>query len=152
LKYKHSQNVSDNQNEPVEWIDNRINPRFNQDLDDREELEWILNSIDANQFCINNQVLLMSASQVTPAMVVDTMEKAGELKNLTNVVLNMLNNARKTGDATYLIRAYTAESNFYKVLNRRLARHSLGNSMDINLEEQLKTMTTSAFAQLGQAI
>jgi hypothetical protein len=152
LKYDDLQKISDDRDESVEYTDNQINPRFNQDLDDREELEWILNDMDANQFCINNQNLLSSATKVTPAMVVDAMEKAGDLKNMTKTIWNLLNSARQTGDATYLIRAYTAESSFYKLLNRRLARQSLGNPNDITLEDQIQTIMAGAFAQLGQAI
>jgi len=152
LRCNDSQKVLDNQDEPVEWTGDHINPRFNQDLYDREELEWILNDMDANQFCINNQALFMSANQITPEMVVNAMEKADDLKSVTKTVWNLLNNARKTGDATYLIRAYTAESDFYKILNRRLARQTLGNPTNLNFEEQIQTMMTSAFSQLNQVV
>jgi hypothetical protein len=133
-------------------IDNFINPRFNQDFDEQEELEWILNDLDANQFCLNNQKLLMSANQVTLAMVVDAMEKTDDLKHVTKIVWNLLNKAKKTGDATYLIRAYTAESNFYKILNRRLARQDLGNPTNMTLEGQIQSMMSNTFTQLDQAI
>jgi hypothetical protein len=64
----------------------------------------------------------------------------------------MLDKARKTGDATYLIRAYTAEINFYKILNRKLARQSLGNATGMDIVEQMQAMMSTAFGQLGQAI
>jgi len=147
-----AQNISNNRDESVDPIDNCIYSRFNQGFDDQEELEWILNDFDANQFCINNQTLLMSANQVTPAMVVDAMEKTDDLKDVTKIVWDLLNKAKKTGDATYLIRAYTAESNFYKILNRRLARQNLGNPTSMTLEDQLQSMMSNFFTQFGQAI
>jgi hypothetical protein len=152
LKSDDEQKISNNRDESVDPIDNFINPRFNQDFNDQEELEWILNDLDANQFCLNNQTLLMSASQVTSAMVVDAIVKTDDLKHVTKVIWDLLNKAKTSEDATYLIRAYTAESNFYKILNRRLARQSLGNPTNMTLEQQLQSMMSNAFAQFGNAI
>jgi hypothetical protein len=152
LKSNDADRISVNGDEVVGWKDNRINPRFDQNCDDREEFEWILNDMDATQFSLNIQSMLMSIGQITPAMVIDAIEKTGDLKDLPKAVWNLLDMARKTGDATYLIRAYTAESDFYKVLNKKLARQNLGNSTDQTLEDQLQTTMTSAFTQLGHAM
>lgn len=152
LEENNIQKVLDNRHEPIETTNDYMNPRLYQDLYDREELDWVLNDFDAQQFCINSQNLLMSANQVTPGIVVDAIEKTNDLKNVTKHVWNLLDNARKTGDATYLIKAYTAESDFYKILNRKLARQNLGNPTNMTLEEQLQTMMGTIFSQFGQVI
>ncbi len=98
------------------------------------------------------QTLLLSAAQVTPAMVVDAMEKMDDFKYLTKGIRDLLNKAKTSGDATYLIRAYTAQSNFYKILNRKLARQNLGNPTNVTMEEQLQSMMSNIFTQFGQTI
>ncbi len=147
-----SDKISDSEDEPAGWENDRINPRFDQNVGDREEFEWILNEMDAVQFSVRNQSLIMSIGPLTPAMVVDAMEKSGDLKHLPKKVWKLLNMGRKTGDATYLIRAYTAESDFYKILNKKLARQTLGNPMGQSLEDQLQTTMGNIFTQFGQAI
>jgi hypothetical protein len=131
---------------------NQVNPRFNQTLADGEELDWILNGMDANQFCAHNQTLVMSANQVTPAIVVDAMEKADDLRNVAAEVWELLHKGKTTGDATYLIQAYTVESTFYKILNRRLARQTLGNPMGMDIMAQMQTLLSATFGQFEQCI
>ncbi|CAF1011194.1 unnamed protein product [Adineta steineri] len=131
---------------------NATNPRFHQNPLDREELDWILFDLDANQFCVNNQSLLMSASQVTPAVVVDAIEKSDDFRNVTPEVWKLLNKAKGTGDATYLVQAYTVESHFYKILNRKLARQSLSNPMSMDIVAQMQATLSAAFGQMNQFV
>ncbi|UJR11552.1 hypothetical protein I4U23_015732 [Adineta vaga] len=141
LTDSRSNRVSDNQNDFRQRANsneldiktyNQINPRFYQDPLDHEELDWILTGMNASQFCINHQSLVAPSTQVTPAMVVDAMEKSDDLAHIAPKVRKLLNKAKSTGDATYLVQAYTVESKFYKILNRNLARQSLGNPTDMD--------------------
>lgn len=142
-----------NRNESIESIDDHINPRFNQEVDDdKAEVVWVLHGLDASQFSLSAQYLITSASQVLPSMVVDAVEKTNDLSTISKSVWQLLYKARETNDATYLIRAYTAESNFYKILNRKLARQTLANPDGMTVEGQLQSMMGDVFHQLGQAM
>ena len=142
----------ENEEEPHESIDAHINPRFSQDSDEVKELEWVLHGLNADQFSISNQSLVMSAGQVTPTMVVDAVEKTNDLSTVSKTVWKLLYQAKETNDATYLIRAYTAESNFYRILNRKLARQTLENPDDMTTGRQMASMMNNVFDQLSQAM
>lgn len=140
------------QQEPHQSIDDHVNPRFSQELDDDEEIEWVLHDLDANQFSVSSQSLVMSAATVTPTMVVNAIEKTNDLSTISKSVWKLLYQAKETDDATYLIRAYTAESNFYKILNRKLARQKLRNPDGMTIDTQMTSMVNDMFGQLGQAM
>lgn len=134
---------SNDRKESIESIDDHINPRFTQEVDDDDEeneVVWVLHGLDANQFSVNAQYLITSAGHVIPAMVVDAVEKTNDLSTLSKSVRQLLYKARETNDATYLIRAYIVESNFYQILNRKLTRQTLGSSDGMTLEGQLQSM------------
>ena len=148
-KYSNEIKQSD---EFITTVENLINPRFSENMIEQDEIEWTLIGLNALQFSTNNQLLLGSIGQVTPSMVVHAMKNSSNLKNLPDTIWNLLDRAEKTQDATFLIRAYTAESCLYKTLNESLARQSLGNTLGINFIDQLQSIMTSALAQMDQFI
>ena len=86
---------SNDRKESIESIDDHINPRFTQEVDDDEEEEetevvWVLHGIDASQFSVNAQYLITSAGHVIPAMVVDAVEKTNDLSTISNRAVQMI--------------------------------------------------------------
>ncbi|CAF1685174.1 unnamed protein product [Rotaria magnacalcarata] len=117
-----------------------------------EELKWILRDLEAQQFCMMLQQEIFSLGPMAIQEAVDAMKKDKELQILNQHIWDLFEKAKETGDASYFIRAYTAESDFYKILNRTLAKQELDNSDDMDAEEQLQAMMGALFKNLDQVV
>ncbi|CAF3525274.1 unnamed protein product [Rotaria socialis] len=127
------------------------NPRLCAKPND-EELKWILRDFEAQQFCMMLQQEIFSLGPMAIQEAVDAMKKDKELQIVNQHIWDLFEKAKETGDASYFIRAYTAESDFYKILNRTLAKQELDNSDDMDAEEQLQAMMGALFKNLDQVV
>jgi hypothetical protein len=110
-----------------------------------EEIEWSQSSLDATQFFMEYESEMSYTGQWDINQTVEALQKAPELKNISrlDVVWNFLEQAREKTDARYLIRAYTIESKFYRILNQKLTQRRSKKSTNNNKNHQIqKTMTT----------
>jgi ankyrin repeat protein len=131
-----------------------VNNDFNEE--DNKEIEWLQSSLDATQFYMEYESGMSYSGQWNIDQTVDALCKASELENMydLNVVWNFFEQARDKTDAKYLIRAYTIESKFNKILNQKLIERRLKKSINCNENDQMQntmTMFNQGFA-LAQAL
>jgi hypothetical protein len=125
--------------------------RFVGDDSNKEEIEKIevlQSSLDATQFFMEYESRMSYTGQWNIIQTVEALQKAPELKNIPglDVVWNLFEQAREKTDAKYLIRAYTVESQFYKILNQKLVQQHLKKSAN-NVENHQMQNTMAVFNQ-----
>ncbi|CAF3570966.1 unnamed protein product [Rotaria sp. Silwood1] len=128
-----------------------LNPRLSANLNS-EEIQWILQDLDAQQYCMMIQQELLSIGPMAIQEAVNAMRKSQDLQILNQDIWLLLEQAVKTNDASYFIRAYTAESEFYKILNRKLAQQDLTSTKDLDAEEQMQLLMGTFFQQMDQMV
>ncbi|CAF2529376.1 unnamed protein product [Rotaria sp. Silwood2] len=127
------------------------NPRLSANLNS-EEIQWILKDLNAQQYCMMIQQEFLSLGPMAIKEAIDAMKKEQDLQTLSSDVWWLLEEAAKTGDASYFIRAYTVESDFYKILNCKLAQQDLKTTDGLEAEEQLQFLMGTVFQQVGQLV
>jgi hypothetical protein len=120
--------------------------------EDNKEIEWLQSSIDATQFYMEYESGMSYSGQWDIDKTIDALRKASELGNMydLNVVWNFFEQARDKTDAKYLIRAYTIESKFCKILNEKLIERRLKKSMPRNENEQMQTLMQNTMTMFNQ--
>ncbi|CAF3549751.1 unnamed protein product [Rotaria sp. Silwood1] len=88
-----------------------LNPRLSANPNS-EEIQWILQDLDAQQYCMMIQQELLSIGPMAIQEAVNAMRKSQDLQILNQDIWMLLEQAVKTNDASYFIRAYTAETRF----------------------------------------
>ena len=152
-------NISKQNLSPNVFLNSRLgaNPR-------REKLEWNLFGMDAFNLSSIIQRELHAIGPTAIQIALNAMKEAVELQNLPQEIWNLLEKANEMNDPTYFILVYTYESDFYEILNRKLAQRdaqavSSGEILDQfgsvmgNLLQNLNFALNSAQAmQTGQSI
>lgn len=146
---------ADQINATNETLNNQLNFSYNHRLSatpNNQEIQWILKNFDASQFCSALQQEFFSIGPMAIKEAVDAMRKVEELQALNAIVWQLLERAVTSDDVSYFIRAYTAESDFYKILNRELAKQEVNSLEGLNPEQQLQMMLGNVFQQFNQAV
>ncbi len=126
--------VNNNNNNSSRFVNNDSNE------EDNKEIEWLQNSLDATQFYMEYESGMSYSGQWDINQTVDALRKVSELGNMydMNVVWNFFEQASDKTDAKYLIRAYTLESKFYKILNHKLIKRRSTKSIDRTESDQMQ--------------
>ena len=91
-------------------------------------VEWTLTDFDGINFIVS-QLLLNRSSWSGSQNGIKEIQKIANQDAGMAPVRDLLEKARQTGDVKYLLKAYTVECDFYKVLNRKLAERVLETSV-----------------------
>jgi hypothetical protein len=120
--------------------------------DSNEEIEWSQSSLDAIQFYMEYESGMSYTGQWDIIQTVEALQKAPELENISglDLVWNLIEQAREKTDAKYLIRAYTVESKFYKILNQKLTQRHLKKSVNHDENHQIQTLMQNTMKMFNQ--
>ena len=127
------------------------NPRLTASSES-EDIQWVLFGMDAQRFKIQIQQDLNCIGPTIIQDALDAMKNADDLADLPETIWNLLETAGKKDDPTYFIRAYTAESAFYRILNRTLAKHELEDLSEMDEDEQLAVFMRGALGNVNELV
>ena len=127
------------------------NPRLSASPTD-DEIRWVLFGVDAQRFCTVVQKEICCTGPTVIQDALEAMKKTDDLVDLPKTIWALLETATRKDDATYFIRAYTAESTFYRILNRTLAKCRSEDTSNMDQEQQLMLLMRDAFANVNDLV